>query len=276
MKRSSRSISMESQQIFPRLWKNLRSPSVEEEDILEVLLLMEGSIWEIFEYDPESAKQAASLHKSKQRNADKPLQTDDSSARASLRDAIDVLLQTSPKPGEYHDDWRSMVRLDEEEIIETERLGNDINDDDIALSQVLLDLSDLLDTAAELEDESDESSSADIIAIAATMLDQNRTRVSRDLEVLAKRTGNNHVLEVPGYPGSAQNDLVGAEAAAENNNWNDVDGLIYDRVPNYQDSIPDVLSQIFQHNGHRSVKYSLELEHSLRQASMNDPDEFFD
>jgi hypothetical protein len=257
---------MDRQQIFATLWKNLRHPSVEEEDILEILLLLEASIWRIFKYNPNAASEAASLHTNKLKNDTKRLNPNEP-PKASLRDAIEVLLQNTPEREESSDSWRNTLRPDDEELDAHEHHPTDA--DDAALSQILLDLSDLLDTAADLDEESDgEHSSADVLTLAATMLDLRRPRVTRDLEGTARRSGCNQVLAVSGHPNRASQPLSSEIAGPVDRVWDDDDdddfaGMIYQRVPSYHDDIPDVMSQIYQHNGSRVVKYSIEFEDEI-------------
>lgn len=260
---------MEHHQVLPSLWKNLQHPSVVEEDVVEILLLMERSIWKIFEYDQKLTSKAASLPTKRQ---DNPMMSSDNSGppKASLRDAVEILLRTNTKTTKSSDDWKLPSEIDEEDI--QNHLEQHKGHDD-SLEHLLRNVKDILDKANDLEEDDAEEfgqQSSEALALAAIWLEHKLPRFARDLEVLAKRQeGNNVVLEISGLGDQSSLASSHSDFSCQNvdSQWNEMDGyeadIIYSRAPAYLDDIPDIANQIYQINGNFALRYSVEFEDEI-------------
>lgn len=146
--------------------------------------------------------------------------------------------------------------------------GDDVYSRDTAT--LLRDVQDIIEEAIELEDSSEDSDqeSIDAFALAAILLEKNLPRVSRDLEVRSRRSGDSHILEISGST------LATSGISNMQGSWRDLEDdaadIIYSRVAMYHDDIPDIAGQIFQHNGNRTLRYREDFENeiyeSLRQS----------
>jgi hypothetical protein len=266
---------MDRQQVLSNLWdrKNLRHPCPTDDEVLEILFLMEGSIWRIFESQPNITSEAVD---SKKFNS-----SDNGVPMASLRDAVEVLLRTSPKNKDcgLSNDDTSGINWDYGEVYGA------------SLAQALRDLEDLLlDERKELDDDNDGQDQQPPDASIATLLwdprfqgDNNRRRSNenksassksktpRDVEVRAIKSGDAHILEISGLGNSGatwDGDYEGRYLAAD---------FIYTRENGYFDHIPDVTAQIFQSNGNRELRYTLEFEEEIYERFRRPfPEDYYD
>lgn len=254
--------------VLSSLWKNLHNPSVVEEDILEILLLMESSIWEIFAFEPDAAARTLSLQKERQSGAWKPGET----PKASLRDAIDILLQTSVESDPSATSGNEVSNPDDED------LGRTYDGEHDETLQLFLDVKDILEEANDLEDDSDEydQDSVDALVLAALLFDQKLPRITRDLEVRARRSGDNQFLEMPGLADRGVNAFSADyfDAQGDMGQHGDATDVIYSRDAGYQDDIPDVASQIYQHNGNRALRYRCDFEYEIYESLRQSDEDF--
>jgi hypothetical protein len=253
-------LALEHHKVLPSLWKNLKNPSVVEEDVLEILILLERSIWNVFDYETGPASDSSFRQKGFGKPGENP--------KASLRDAIDVLLQSSRR---YELDTGSAMQVSKHDDQEFESHDDAEHDEAV---QLVLDFKDILEETKNPEDDSYDQESVDALTIAAMLLDQKTSRVTNSVQSRAMRSGDHHLLEARG---------VGKEAKLKSSNvphWIDVideidaTDVIYSRDAGYHDDIPDVASQIYQHNGNRVLRYQSDFEYEiceeLRQTSQED------
>ncbi|KAG7347116.1 hypothetical protein IV203_006185 [Nitzschia inconspicua] len=250
--------------VLPSLRKNLHNPSGIEKDVLQILVLMGPSIWNVFDDEPDVVSKPVSVQNKHQldNGGTKACKT----LKMSLLDAIEILLQSS----------RTSDRID---IIQASANNDEEPDSaDVAsdgdTARLLREVQDMIEESNdELDDDLEEEGqdAIDAIAIAAILLENKPSRFPRDLEVRSRRSGDGHVLEISGTidSNSSQSDL-----AFTGGKWLDIEDdstdIIYSRLAAYQDDIPDVASQIFEHNGNKPLRYQEDFEdeiyESLRQS----------
>jgi len=274
---------LEHNQAFSNLWKDLKQPSPAEEEILDILLLMEASIWKIFEYDSDAAAKAASLHRSKQKSSGASTKHGDDGGvsgppKATLRDAIEVLLETTPRNKRNSGGGNLLSGYEDSDL---ERNS--------AMEEALLDLEELLwDQANDLDEDDDDDRSqppSDAITLAAFLWDRpgtdgkDKSHNDVEVEVRARRHGDSNILEISGLENTTHSSPVdpGNEISSS---WLDENRypaaeFIYSRVAGYHDHIPDITSQIYQHNGNRSLRYSFALEDEIYQRFRQPPPGYY-
>lgn len=280
--------------VLPNLWKNLRHPSPREEDVLEILLLLETSIWKIFEHPANLPARVISIQNGKKGSEQSVSSSPEDTRRFSLREAIEVVLRTAPD--EANGDPAYGMEDDSDDADDIDDFGEDY--DTFALT--LQDLEDMLRNGEELRDDEDDSqgqSTPDIVSLATLLCDpfwqgkggkhrplNSSKRLPRDLEVRVTRSGDYHVLEVAGLANdSASSSIIGKESA-DRASWDydestfadEASEFIYSRVESYPDAIPDVTHQLFQHNGNQKVRYSSSLEQEIYLQFQNQPPGYFD
>jgi hypothetical protein len=244
-------------QTLSELWKHLQRPSPMEEDILDVLLLLENSIWKVFEHDADAAAQAASMYarKKEDRSCSHAKNHDDDddggTPKASLRDAIEVLLQTTPRSNIYSNSVSDDDRNDE------------MSGDEDDLGQILHELEEiLLDQGEDLDDEEGDDHgqfTSDAFTIATILLDSRNPNRN---DTMTQGRDRHHFLEISG--------LTKSSYPSSSYTWDEEDefcaaDFVYTREPGYNDHIPDIAAEVYQLNGNKPLRYSAQLEDEIYQ-----------
>jgi hypothetical protein len=189
--------------------------------------------------------------------------------KASLRDAIEVLLQTTPSNRYTNSFLNSHSEVGN--TYQQERSdGKADNDNDVA--QILRELEGLLlDQSEDFDDEDDDESqtTSDAITFATMLLDNRypngKGSIPRDLVVKARHSEDTQILEIYGLRSSSN-----SPSSRDISTWDDEDedcavDVVYTREPGYQDHIPDITAQVYQLNGNIKLRYSAALEDEIYQ-----------
>jgi hypothetical protein len=244
--------------VLPSLWKNLKNPSVVEKDVLEILFLLERSIWNLFDYETGTGSDTLSQQSGTGKPGEKP--------KPSLRDAIDVLLQSSFRNNEL--DIASARQVSKQDVQELLSQYDAEHDETI---QLLLDFKEILDEANDIKDDSYDDEPAEV----EMLLDHFIPRGSRKLETRSRRRGDHNLLEVTGVGNAATLKSSSSSNLVDPQIKDEATDIIYSREVGYYDDIPDIAFQIYQHNGNRVLRYRYDLEDEIHESLQeSDTDEW--
>jgi len=270
---------MDRQGLLKSMWDNKGHypPSDSVEETFEILVMMEASVWKIFDAVPSHFK--ADVHHRDEEDTD----------THSFKNAIEILLECGPNnfnQGKHTDDRNGEDDGEEGKYL----LDGDEKD---SLIKALKELEDLLDehldTGENDEGENDgatqQQASETTIELATTLSNQMRPEGNRisDSGGLSSRdagdpTGNTRIfVKQSCSDDTMESTHLNAKSHQSTGNYlnyveEDYLDFIYDdRAPDYEDNLPDVTRQIYEHNGNQELRYKTSFEVHIYEGMHRSP-----